>query len=768
MSKQDPAETSSLSEIRERMKEKKNSALKTTKINASIAAKIRTKAINNSSIIKITLKQNNKALALAHSAAKREARELTKEKMLLQKEVKLGDFERAFLRQKLSAVVNLFVKMHQRHNKYMEELQQLMGSQLRALVKLSSPAESDSCLLLPDERLSTTEMTDSQADDNRPIRPAPKAMRIPFFQDDDKGENDKGDLASTRQSMLSLQLPVLAAGEPLKRAASPAVEKPSSSYLTEEPLASCERNGHPSGEMDGAALALDLNVTLGGNLSSIPKSSRSCSLSMLNKNDKLGQCSETTKSHSDLMVVPLGHVTQRRKRTTDFSDSFRECSLMELSDNRPLAGSAPPKEMERAEMSQVGELVTPKARNRSYKIKAGEAKVLKKMSMEMKGRGSSISKSRVDLDDCNEGAAPNTTQPKALGRKTMIVSESTEGSAQVDNPEKIQPLNTHGQNVGHNSQCFDKTVCVASPYHVEDLPFAENSNNIGNASQRSDKADACEKISVVDLAPWEGKNGVWEPKNKAQVVEFDPSSWRQTPDSISSLKNTPPAFPALLDDAFSDSECRKWFKTVPKVQRFSDIQNTILLKTKSSSLEKTSWKAMNQVTDLKRKSSKPKADRKAYSENNVIDRSLDSHHVAQAATGQKTPARSCALLKTSAVNNNNANQVSSGRQKTMQETHKESSPKAAPHLNENTILKDLTNSAQTLCHSTLLEEPGTRRGGRAKKSVNYQEPKLNRKLRRGDPIANSDIFNCPVYKTRKKKKTDSEAISKESSSDPVP
>ncbi|XP_074154981.1 uncharacterized protein LOC141560532 [Sminthopsis crassicaudata] len=120
--------TSKLCNIREKMKEKRNGSLKIAKQNASLASKIKNKIINNSSIIKVSLKQNNKALALALNSEKLLGQRLIEEKKLLIKEIEEEMFKNARLRRTISYV-----------NKILRELETYISARLLCAIRESDP-----------------------------------------------------------------------------------------------------------------------------------------------------------------------------------------------------------------------------------------------------------------------------------------------------------------------------------------------------------------------------------------------------------------------------------------------------------------------------------------------------------------------------------------------------------------------------------------------------------------------------------------------------
>ncbi|XP_067843987.1 shugoshin 2-like [Heptranchias perlo] len=94
--------SSSNLEFSEKMKERRNGILKKTKYNASLISKIKTKILNNSSMMKISLKNNNKALALALAEEKKKYRMVEQEKVILQKEICTQNYDIVMLQQRLT------------------------------------------------------------------------------------------------------------------------------------------------------------------------------------------------------------------------------------------------------------------------------------------------------------------------------------------------------------------------------------------------------------------------------------------------------------------------------------------------------------------------------------------------------------------------------------------------------------------------------------------------------------------------------------------
>ncbi|XP_021026537.1 shugoshin 2-like [Mus caroli] len=101
-----------------------------TKLSVSLASKIKTKIFNNSSMFRISLKHNNRALARALSKEKENSRKITTKKMQLQKEVEKLNFENTFLRLKLN---NL--------NEKLKEIESHVANDLLAAIEMSSLSE---------------------------------------------------------------------------------------------------------------------------------------------------------------------------------------------------------------------------------------------------------------------------------------------------------------------------------------------------------------------------------------------------------------------------------------------------------------------------------------------------------------------------------------------------------------------------------------------------------------------------------------------------
>ncbi|XP_036611622.1 shugoshin 2-like [Trichosurus vulpecula] len=120
--------SSKLREVREKMKEKRRGSLKTAKQNACLASKIKNKIINNSSIIKVSLKQTNKALALALNSEKVLSQSLIEDRKLLMKEIEEEMFENARLRRTIYYT-----------NKVLRESEAYISAKLLCAIRESDP-----------------------------------------------------------------------------------------------------------------------------------------------------------------------------------------------------------------------------------------------------------------------------------------------------------------------------------------------------------------------------------------------------------------------------------------------------------------------------------------------------------------------------------------------------------------------------------------------------------------------------------------------------
>ncbi|XP_069839599.1 shugoshin 2 isoform X2 [Dendropsophus ebraccatus] len=161
--------TSVLQSVKERMREKLNGSLKALKLQTSLAAKIKTKTLNNSSILKVSLKHNNKALACALTAEREKSRRLENDRMFLQKEVKMLHFQNALLRQNLCIV-----------NKMLKDIDVYMNINLSSAIEISSNMESpDRCSLNVTRSERFSQQSELTQEEDQGDRLTGVALRVP-------------------------------------------------------------------------------------------------------------------------------------------------------------------------------------------------------------------------------------------------------------------------------------------------------------------------------------------------------------------------------------------------------------------------------------------------------------------------------------------------------------------------------------------------------------------------------------------------------------
>ncbi|KAM6461939.1 uncharacterized protein PHA67_009743 isoform 1-T1 [Liasis olivaceus] len=479
MAFQEHTETSAVfftSGVRERMKEKKNGVLKTAKLNASLASKIRTRTINNSSIIKISLKQNNKALALALNSAKITAQKLTDDKMLLQKEVELAHFENACLRQKLSSV-----------NKYIDELQLFMNSCFETAIKLTRFSESDSCSSLLNERGHSGIHTSGNQGGGNCSRVILKSMRIPLSHVDDE-ENDNGRNTSTSLETFPLDPSETAFGEPWRSRPFPELKKSFSSFI-DKSLATSGKSGRELHGVVGSVVALNSSTIFGDNLWNVPQNSRSCLLSILDKNSPVQRYEDTIRPCSDSMLLSE-HVTKRKKRRTGLPVAFGNNSETERSDTDDLQGTKETESLakENLEVSHVGELITLNIKNKSYmKIKANETKTLEEGNAETKNTSSSTSQSKLNFNNVNNGRMDINVAVSKTNELNSSKIKLPKSACHIENSDQSRKEECSSQHLDQTTQ--NRRTFVVEPNCV---------NNCNPTTQEKKKRIFLEKMKNLE------------------------------------------------------------------------------------------------------------------------------------------------------------------------------------------------------------------------------------------------------------------------------
>ncbi|XP_074685620.1 shugoshin 2 [Strix aluco] len=265
---------------------KKDGTSHAAKWNAALASKIRTKLINNSSMFKVSLKQNNKALAVALSVEKENSRKLKSEKIFLQKEVEKIQLHNILLRQKLNCL-----------NKTLKEIEAFLNDNLLTAIEISSLSENLQSPL--------------------PLAAGPSSPTDSQFE---------SRCQSARSVELPVKLPLIATAN-AKQQDSPSVCEIPNSYKCTTILSKKMHSDQfklalslPSGtnnqkliEIDPVEASID-NIFLKENQLSTELTCNSTFLTHDKNTQSLRQSEELTKQYNDSSLPFCGNVTERKKR----------------------------------------------------------------------------------------------------------------------------------------------------------------------------------------------------------------------------------------------------------------------------------------------------------------------------------------------------------------------------------------------------------------------------------------------------------------------
>ncbi|XP_027534011.1 shugoshin 2 [Neopelma chrysocephalum] len=292
-------------------RKKRDGTLQAAKWNASLASKIKTKLMNNSSMLKVSLQQNNRALAVALSVEKENSRRLKNERICLQKEVEKLQLHNILLRQKLNGL-----------NKTLIGIEAFLNDHLLTAIEISSPSEN-------------------------------LQSSFPLSADPSSPTDDQ--FKSARQSARSVELPLrlpLIGTANAKQQGSPSLGEIPNSYkcttnLSEEVHSDQLKfaSSLPSGtnnqkliETDPVETAVDKNKFFKENQLCTELSCNSALVTHVKNTQSLGQSEELTKQYHGSSLPSCGNVTERKKHAVlhksktklNIKDFDKKCGSLNL------------------------------------------------------------------------------------------------------------------------------------------------------------------------------------------------------------------------------------------------------------------------------------------------------------------------------------------------------------------------------------------------------------------------------------------------------
>ncbi|XP_026563548.1 uncharacterized protein LOC113441008 [Pseudonaja textilis] len=373
-----------------------------------------------------------------------------------------------------------------------------MNSGFQTAIKLTRFSENNSYSSLLDERghNDTHDISRSQEESNCP-RVASKFMRIPLSHVDDDGNDRK---KSTSLEKFPLDPLESAFGETWRSMPFHEVKK-SFSSLTDKLLANCVNSDPGLHGMDDSISALNSSTIFGDNLWNVPQNSRSCSLSILDKNYPVHQCKDTARSYSDSILSE--HVTKRKKQKTGFPATLGNNLEAEVSDIDKLQGTKETEYLikENLKISQVGELITPSTKSEScIEIKAKETKTLEEDNAETKNTTFSTSQSKFILNNSNNGRLDinvAVSKTSELNSSKIKLPKSACHVENLDQDRKEKCSSQHFGQTARNRRTFVvEPNCInnCTTQEIEKGIFVEKMKNLENQSKSPESRSLTNEI----------------------------------------------------------------------------------------------------------------------------------------------------------------------------------------------------------------------------------------------------------------------------------